>query len=168
MKNSEENNMDTAVITVLGFLTDHKDVKARKVLTEPKGKAIWPAEDKDGKATNFVRIRFVYGAYNANGKAKNDSGIVTSYVFNERVKYTDLDGKEVKDIISVEVDGFLDQAQKATRNHRHYNEFYVEVENLPNVGDVITVPKNKLRSKKQKEAYAEKQSAANLVKSLFS
>ncbi len=162
MKNSEENNMDSVVITVLGFVTDHKDVTARKVLTEPKAKAIWSTKDKDGEATNFVRLRFVYGKYNANDILINDKGIVDAYVYKEEV----ILGSVTKEI-KLEADGTLDQAQKSTSKHRHYNRFFTVAENLPKVGDVIEVAKTKLMSKQAREAFAEKQSAADLVKSIL-
>ena len=162
MTNSNENNMDMRTITVLGFVTDHKDVTARKVLTEPKAKAIWSTKDKDGEATNFVRLKYVYGKYNANAVVKNSKGIVESFVYKEEV----ILGTETEEI-KLPADGTLDQAQRATDTHRHYNRFFTVEENLPKVGDVISVHKTKLMPKQAKEAFAEKQNAAALVKSIL-
>jgi len=166
MNNSKENNMDIATITVLGFVTNHKDISKRQVLTEPKGKAIWSTKDKDGEATTFVRLKFVYGAYHANDVLINDKGIVENFVYKREIKF----GSITKEI-SFKSDGTLDMAQDATHKHRHYNRFFTVEENLPKVGDVIEVVKSKLMTKQAKEAmeaYAEKKQAAELLKSLMS
>lgn len=149
MTNSNENNMDSAVITVLGFITNHKDVTARKVLTTPTAKAIWSTKDKDGEATTFVRLRYVYGEYNATTVKKDSRGMVSSYVYSEHIE-------ELGEDISIKADGFLSQAQKATNKHRSYNRFYTSVENLPKVGDVIEVAKAKLMSKQAREHFLAK------------
>lgn len=162
MNNSEENNMDMRIITVLGFVTDHKDVTARKVLTEPKGKAIWSTEDKDGEATTFVRLKFAYGKYNANDAIIDSKGILERFIYKREVNF----GTITKEI-SFEADGTFADAQDATGTHRHYNRFFTVAENLPKVGDVISVHKSKLMSKQAREAFAEKKQAAELLKSVL-
>ena len=162
MNNSQENNMDSAEITVLGFVTNHKDKSKQQVLTEPKGKAIWSTKDKNGEATTYVRIKYVYGKYNANDIVENNKGIVESFVYKREVNLGSVT-KEIK----LGADGTLDMAQDATNKHRHYNRFFTVEENLPKVGDVIEVAKSKLMTKKAKEAYAERKQAAELLKSIM-
>ena len=162
MNNSQENNMDIATITVLGFVTDHKDISKRQVLTEPKGKAIWSTKDKDGEVTTFVRLKYIYGKYNANDILVNNKGIVEAFIYKREINLGSIT-KEIK----LEADGTLDMAQDATHKHRHYNRFFSVEENLPKVGDVIEVAKSKLMTKQAREAFAEKQQAAELLKSIL-
>ena len=149
MTNSNENNMDMRIITVLGFITNHKTVTARKVLTTPTAKAIWPTKNEDGEATTFVRLRYVYGEYNATTALKDIKDMVSSYVCEEHIE-------ELGEAIKLKSDGFLSQAQKATDKHRSYNRFFTVAENLPKVGDVISVHKSKLMSKQAREHFLAK------------
>ncbi len=163
MKDSKENNMDKRVdITIVGFVTNHKDVTKRKVLTVVptlKNKGIWKTEDKEKNATHFVRPVYVYGKYNANHVEVANGEVC--YKHNVVIAGHD---------ISMPADGFFAEAigevydqdgetlDKTTKVKQYrYNKFFMlemAEQLIPSIGATYEESKYNLLTKKQRERKA--------------